>query len=77
MVTEIEELRLKVANLQRLLKSVHSVAGEAFDAWDSDNDMRVGKILNALSGGIPGYRSDIDEIVEAVLQIDRLTITQP
>jgi protein involved in temperature-dependent protein secretion len=69
MATEIEKLRVEVNDLQRLLKSTRNIAKEAFGAWDSDNDMRVGKILNALSGGIPGYRSDIDEIVEAT---DRL-----
>jgi hypothetical protein len=50
---------------KRLLQSVKSIAAEAFGYWDDDQDMKVGKILKALSGDLPGYRADIDEIVKA------------
>lgn len=32
-----------------------------FDAWDSDQDHRVGKMIKALAGLSPGYRPDIDQ----------------
>lgn len=44
---------------------IKRIAIEAFTAWDSDKDMRVGKILRALSGEMPGYRADIDALLEA------------
>lgn len=45
--------------LQRAIK----VADEAREEWDkAPSGMRAGKILIALSGHLPGYRADIDEI---------------
>jgi hypothetical protein len=44
------------------LLSIRKIAAEAFDYWDSDQDMKVGKILRALAGELPGYRADIDKI---------------
>lgn len=52
-VAEIEAQRTAVESLVK-------IAEEAFTEWDSDNDPRVGKILLALSGEVPGYRADID-----------------
>lgn len=55
----------EIERLRGLLQSVLVIAGEGFDYWDADKDSKVGKLLNALSGGIPGYRHDIDKIVHA------------
>lgn len=39
------------------------VADEARKEWDgAPSGMRAGKILIALSGGLPGYRQDTDAI---------------
>jgi hypothetical protein len=48
--------------LREALQSVVKVAEEAFEAWDTDQDMRVGKILSALARPLPSYRADIDAI---------------
>lgn len=52
-------------SLRATLRSVQDLAKEVFDYWDADNDMKVGKILKALAGKMPGYRVDTDRIVEA------------
>jgi hypothetical protein len=52
-------------NLLELLRSVQKIAKEAWDYWDGDEDMKVGKILKALAGRMPGYRVDIDKITGA------------
>ena len=45
------------------LTTVIKIADEAFEAWDKDRDMRVGKILRALGDpNMKGYRADIDAI---------------
>lgn len=61
-VNNYDRLRAELAEATRLLRSAVSIAAEAHAEWDADNDPRVGKILIALSGGIPGYRKDTDEI---------------
>lgn len=53
-----ERAEYAVATLQR-------VACEAYAAWDSDQDSRVGKLLAAL-GGTRGIRRDVDAAVEAI-----------
>jgi hypothetical protein len=60
---------MKAENVQALvdaLRSVVKIADEAAQEWDSDNDMRVGKILAALCGRLPHYRADIDAIHAAL-----------
>lgn len=52
--------------LREALRSVIKLANEAHREWDADNDMRVGKILIALSGSMPRYRADIDAIHAAL-----------
>jgi hypothetical protein len=47
---------------EELLKSVQKIAVEALSHWDKDEDMKVGKILRALAGELPGYRPDTDLI---------------
>jgi hypothetical protein len=53
-------------NAESLLKSVQSIAAEALRHWDNDEDMKVGKMLRALSGKLPGYRIDTDIINAAI-----------
>lgn len=44
------------------------IAGEAQREWDAaPSGMRAGKLLIALAGFAPGYRSDIDEIHAALV----------
>lgn len=55
--------RTRILRLERALESVVAVADYARDEWDkAPPGMRAGKILVALAGGAPGYRSDIDAI---------------
>lgn len=52
--------------VQALQRAV-MVAEEARQEWDAaPSGMRAGKLLIALSGELPGYRADIDEIHEAL-----------
>lgn len=37
-----------------------AAANDALQAWDADRDSRVGKLLAALAGRLPGYRADVD-----------------
>jgi hypothetical protein len=54
--------------LERAIK----IAGEAQREWDAAPEgMRAGKILMALSGHAPGYRSDVDEIHDALAAAKR------
>jgi hypothetical protein len=49
--------------LEAALQSAVKVAAEAARAWDAaPPGMRAGKLLIALSGGLRGYRADIDAI---------------
>lgn len=52
------------------IESLKRIALDAFKAWDSDQDMRVGKILRALAGEMPNYRADIDSLLYAREQSD-------
>lgn len=60
----------EIERLRNALKSFVKIADEAATEWDNDNDPRVGKILIALSGGAPGYRSDIDAIHALLSALD-------
>jgi hypothetical protein len=62
----------ELERILKLLKSARDLAKEAFDAWDSDQDMKVGKILRALSGELPGYRADTDLINAAIIDYTTL-----
>lgn len=44
------------------LVALTAIANEALKAWDEDRDSRVGKILAALAGRMPGYRADVDDL---------------
>lgn len=61
------------AELLTALKTAVKVAGEAADEWDkAPEGMKAGKLLIALSGGLPGYRRDIDAIHAALAKMDRV-----
>ncbi|MCK9558190.1 MAG: hypothetical protein M0R50_09150 [Candidatus Cloacimonetes bacterium] len=66
MTTDLKNTKSTEAELRKLLKSVKYIATEAFCFWDNDQDMKVGKILKALSGELPGYRVDIDKIIDEI-----------
>jgi len=42
------------------------IAKEAHAEWDRDNESRVGKLLLAMAGHIPGYRPETDAIHAAL-----------
>lgn len=53
-----------------IAERVNALANELYNEWDHDNDMRVGKLLMALLGEIPGYRNDIDELLKDLEAVD-------
>jgi hypothetical protein len=54
------------------LRSVQTIAEETREHWDKDRDMKVGKILIALSGAVKHYRPDIDKIHDALAKLEAL-----
>ena len=62
---KLEAADRSIHYLREMLRAAQAVANEAYDRWDADEDMKVGKILKALAGNLPNYRADIDRIVEA------------
>lgn len=54
-----------IAELTGAFKALRKVISDAVEAWDNDNDSRVGKIIYALDGRVPRYREDTDLIVAA------------
>lgn len=61
-----------IAELAGALKALRKVVSDAVDAWDDDNDSRVGKIIHALDGRVPRYREDTDLIVAAIQKAKQL-----
>jgi hypothetical protein len=56
-------------DLLAALKSARDIAREALrehETWDEESVARVGKLLAALAGELPGYRADADAIHAAV-----------
>ena len=49
-------------SLMMAMNKIFDVLEIAHSHWDNARDSRVGKILGALLGHVPGYRQDIDEI---------------
>ena len=66
MLAEVRRLRAENAEWRRLLQSAVDFADEAWTKWDADEDMRVGKMLVALAGGVPKYRPETDAIHKAL-----------
>lgn len=57
--------------LREALRTAIAVAEEARKEWDAaPNTMRSGKLLIALSGGIKGYRKEIDAIHAALAKAE-------
>lgn len=60
-------LQERVAKLETAVATAIKVADEAREEWDkAPEGMKAGKLLIALSGGLPGYRRDIDSIHAAL-----------
>lgn len=57
---EAERLKMELDDCR---DGIIRIAGEALIHWDQDRDAKVGKILRALSGDMPGYRADIDKVL--------------
>lgn len=66
LVAEIIRLHAENDRLRKALQSAVEFADEAWAKWDADEDVRVGKMLVALSGGCPGYRPETDAIHETL-----------
>ena len=62
--TRTQEAR--IAELEEALEFARLVAREAYEHWDNDNDSKVGKMLSALSGYLPGYMAKTDKISNAL-----------
>lgn len=64
---QITALQAKITKLREALKHAVEIAEEAREEWDAaPSGMRAGKLLIALGGNCPGYRSDIDAIHAAL-----------
>lgn len=59
---ERDEVREALETALRLMHTTRHIAIIAHGHWDNDEDSKVGKLLLALSGMLPKYRPDIDEI---------------
>lgn len=59
---ERDEAREALETALRLMHTARHIAIIAHGHWDADEDSKVGKLLLALSGMLPKYRPDIDEI---------------
>jgi hypothetical protein len=51
------------------LEKLEAICAEIYERWDKD--MRSGKLLQALSGSLPGYRKDVDEVRAALASQDQ------
>jgi hypothetical protein len=56
----------EIERLRGLLRDCITIAKEAHGHWDADRDSKVGKLLIALSGGLPKYDARIDAIHAAL-----------
>ena len=65
----IQQLTKQRDELLAALENAVSVAKTAHECWDNDQDMKVGKYLIALSGGLPGYDKRTDEIHAAIASV--------
>jgi hypothetical protein len=64
---ERDEARADAQRLREALGDAIRIAGVAANEWDrAPEGMRAGKLLLALSGKVPGYRADIDEVHAAL-----------
>lgn len=49
---------------------------EMYDAWDNDNDSRLGKLILSLAGQRPGYRADHDAFRAELAQSGALRVRE-
>lgn len=77
---------VKIAATPTFGARLKAIMWEVSCAWDADQDSRVGKMLIALSGRMPGYRADITALLEeleshpavaAVVAVERVTSERP
>jgi hypothetical protein len=45
-------------------------ARDAHEHWDADRDMKVGKLLMAMAGRLPGYRPNLDVAHAAIARAE-------
>ena len=57
-----------MSRLLRASERMKELTEEAFQRWDADEDMKLGKLLKAMSGHLPGYLPDIDEFHTALAE---------
>lgn len=53
------------------LQKLEGICAEIYSRWD--NDMRSGKLLSALAGGLTNYRQDVTDVRAALAENERLS----
>lgn len=56
-------------DLLEAMETFAKIAAEAREHWDADADSKVGKLLKAMAGDLPGYRADIDAAHKAIARM--------
>ena len=69
LTAERDALKQQRDDLLAALEDSVSVAKDALDHWDQDRDMKVGKLLHALSGLVKGYDSRADAVHNAIASV--------
>jgi len=64
MTQRVMALRRRVEELENAIETMRAYADQTWRHWDADEDMKVGKRLRAMSGGLPGYDETIDEVLK-------------
>lgn len=55
--------------MSNLAEQFRLLANDAFELWDNDKDMKVGKLLRAMTG-LNGYRPDVDGFRADLVRVD-------
>lgn len=66
LLAELEALRKWRDEAVAAMQGVVRLSGEAFSAWDADNDHRVGKIISAMAGRMRSYRPEATALHAAI-----------
>ena len=64
-----DALKQQRDELLEALEDAVSVVKDALDHWDQDRDMKVGKLLHALSGLVKGYDRRADAVHNAIASV--------
>lgn len=64
MAEELSDLRTENRKLRKALEEYKRFSKEAWGKLDADQDHKCLKLLMAMSGELPGYRADIDEVLK-------------